>query len=314
MNQHSIFVLKSCRVYLLKISFDFVQVQVTGNLAAENVPQRTEPRSFVEPREKDLRDRYQGVANNARDDNQRRGTDRRQSMEAISSDRGFQATTAYSRVTDTRPSGLSGAQDNLRHEMPGRTEPNISDPHTLVPVAVQETFGRDSKHHGSRERSSERKETGFSQKEYPIEQSRVGNFREEDPVFVGDQSQYDRGQSRSSVPKAPNLSVFPGNSNSFAKTSQVPPSKNSRYPQTFEGDRERVENRMVTDAPLVGVGMVLEPEDPGRDGLCYVSEVRKGGSLDCTGLVRTMDRLVAVDGFRCIGVLRSQIRDRVMGR
>jgi hypothetical protein len=65
---------------------------------------------------------------------------------------------------------------------------------------------------------------------------------------------------------------------------------------------------------MVGVGMVLEPEDPGDKGLCYVSEVKAGGPLYRSGKVQVMDRLWAVDEFRCFGSTRSEIRNHVMGR
>ncbi len=61
--------------------------------------------------------------------------------------------------------------------------------------------------------------------------------------------------------------------------------------------------------------MILEPEDPGDCGLCYVSEIKPGGPLaQCGGRVQLRDWLVSVDGFACQGVLRSVIRDRVVGR
>ena len=69
-----------------------------------------------------------------------------------------------------------------------------------------------------------------------------------------------------------------------------------------------------TSMELVGVGMVLEPENPGNEGLCYVSDVKAGGPLDSCGKVQVMDRLWAVDGFRCFGSTRSEIRNHVMGR
>ena len=63
-----------------------------------------------------------------------------------------------------------------------------------------------------------------------------------------------------------------------------------------------------------GVGMVLEPEDPGPGGLCHVSKLRADGAVASSGAVRLMDRLVAVDGFLCAGAARSEIRRRVVGR
>jgi hypothetical protein len=69
-----------------------------------------------------------------------------------------------------------------------------------------------------------------------------------------------------------------------------------------------------TSVELVGVGMVLEPENPGEEGLCYVSDVKVGGPLDKCGKVQVMDRLWAVDDFRCTGSTRSEIRNHVMGR
>ncbi len=69
-----------------------------------------------------------------------------------------------------------------------------------------------------------------------------------------------------------------------------------------------------TSLGMVGVGMVLEPEVPGDEGLCYVSDVKAGGPLDHCGKVQVMDRLWAVDEFRCFGSTRSEIRNHVMGR
>ena len=147
-------------------------------------------------------------------------------------------------------------------------------------------------------------------------------YRESDPI----QGDYGRrgpmsGHGQSAGISPPGISETQGG---FDPSMRAPAARpNNFHPQ--QSPRQVNAPRPVQDAvqprpgsdsgePLVGVGMVLEPEDPGKGGLCHVSELKKGGPVDCIGLVRTMDRLVAVDGFRCAGVLRSQIRNRVLGR
>ena len=62
----------------------------------------------------------------------------------------------------------------------------------------------------------------------------------------------------------------------------------------------------------MGVGMSLEPSDPGSD-YCHVSCMQDGGALANDGRVKPGDKLVRVDGFDCIGVPRAVIRSRVLG-
>jgi len=51
----------------------------------------------------------------------------------------------------------------------------------------------------------------------------------------------------------------------------------------------------------VGVGMILEPPDPGS-GYCHVSSMKDGGALANDGRVKPGDKLVRVDGFDYPGV------------
>ena len=62
----------------------------------------------------------------------------------------------------------------------------------------------------------------------------------------------------------------------------------------------------------VGVGMILEPSDPGSD-YCHVSSMADGGALANDGRVKPGDKLVRVDGFDCMGVPRAVIKSRVLG-
>jgi hypothetical protein len=62
-----------------------------------------------------------------------------------------------------------------------------------------------------------------------------------------------------------------------------------------------------------GVGMTLEPVDPGCDGYCYVYDIKEGGAVHQHGRVVTGDKLVRVDGVSCLGVLRDDIKRRVLG-
>eukprot|EP00960_Hanusia_phi_P009848 287238-Hanusia_phi.AAC.1 len=65
---------------------------------------------------------------------------------------------------------------------------------------------------------------------------------------------------------------------------------------------------------LCGVGMVLEPADPGPDGFCEVRSIKEGGSVWCEGKIRVGDLVLRVDDLDCRGVLREEIKKRVLGR
>jgi hypothetical protein len=65
---------------------------------------------------------------------------------------------------------------------------------------------------------------------------------------------------------------------------------------------------------MCGVGMVLEPPDPGPGKCCYVHEVKGGGPLDMQSVrVRPGDILVSVDAFSCVGKSRDEIKRHVLG-
>jgi len=66
-------------------------------------------------------------------------------------------------------------------------------------------------------------------------------------------------------------------------------------------------------SPLCGVGMTLEPADPGRNGCCYVSLIKYGGAVQQSGRVKVGDQLVRIDGFDCVGQARKEIKRRVLG-
>ena len=126
-----------------------------------------------------------------------------------------------------------------------------------------------------------------------------------------------RAQANSSVPMNGSVERIVDKSDRLKSAQQSRESVKSigiRRDRSEPPERESRAGAHGGVAPLFGVGMVLEPEDPGKAGLCYVSELKKGGPLDASGLVRTMDRLFSVDGFCCIGVNRNEIRDRVLGR
>ncbi|EKX45414.1 hypothetical protein GUITHDRAFT_138988 [Guillardia theta CCMP2712] len=65
---------------------------------------------------------------------------------------------------------------------------------------------------------------------------------------------------------------------------------------------------------ICGVGMVLEPADPGPDGFCEVRSIKEGGSVWCEGTIRNGDLVLRVDELDCRGVLREEIKKRVLGR
>ena len=66
-------------------------------------------------------------------------------------------------------------------------------------------------------------------------------------------------------------------------------------------------------APFCGVGMTLEPVDPGRGGFCYVANIKRGGAVHQSGRVMVGDELVRIDGFTCVGQTRDEIKRRVLG-
>ena len=83
-----------------------------------------------------------------------------------------------------------------------------------------------------------------------------------------------------------------------------------------EADRNARPPRLsgLSSKQLAGVGMVLEPEDPGMDGSCHVTHLSPQGPLAACGQVCVNDQLVAVDGRCVIGLLRSHIKSLVLGR
>jgi hypothetical protein len=66
-------------------------------------------------------------------------------------------------------------------------------------------------------------------------------------------------------------------------------------------------------APFCGVGMTLEPVDPGRGGFCYVANIKRGGAVHQSGRVIVGDELVRIDGFTCVGQTREEIKRSVLG-
>ena len=62
-----------------------------------------------------------------------------------------------------------------------------------------------------------------------------------------------------------------------------------------------------------GVGMTLEPPEPGPGCFCYVAEIKPGGAVDQSGRVAVGDQLVRIDGFDCVGQARHEIKRHVMG-
>ena len=62
-----------------------------------------------------------------------------------------------------------------------------------------------------------------------------------------------------------------------------------------------------------GVGMTLEPPEPGPGCFCYVAEIKIGGAVDQSGRVVVGDHLVRIDGFDCVGQARHEIKRHVMG-
>ena len=88
-----------------------------------------------------------------------------------------------------------------------------------------------------------------------------------------------------------------------------------------EADRGNYRGSMPDRAPETpsgalkhcGVGMTLEPADPGRDGYCVVHSIEDGGAVHNSGGVMVGDQLVRVDDFNCKGALREDIKPRVLG-
>ena len=76
---------------------------------------------------------------------------------------------------------------------------------------------------------------------------------------------------------------------------------------------KKADTNVLPSDRLVGVGMVLEPDDPGNAS-CYVDSLTPGGPVEKSGRVSVGDRLIAVDRFNCVGCKRDVIRDHVMGR
>ena len=80
----------------------------------------------------------------------------------------------------------------------------------------------------------------------------------------------------------------------------------------FSHDIQTMGDNGICTIPC-GVGMTLEPPEPGPGCFCYVAEIKPGGAVDQSGRVAVGDQLVRIDGFDCVGQARHEIKRHVMG-
>ena len=65
--------------------------------------------------------------------------------------------------------------------------------------------------------------------------------------------------------------------------------------------------------PMAGVGMTLDQAATWSNGCCIVKDIKKGGPVDFSGMVRVGDCLLEVGGVSVVGMTRDVIKNHVMG-